>query len=108
MHLLFWGVSRFLGFPSNNRFLCQIPASYTNIPCYLWFYAQYCAWCMVGAGGFLCVDKIRLHPCMWCYLGVQFNLPAGSPIPGTSPAPNPAGDWLAELRGSSVSRTSQL
>ena len=38
---------------------------------------------------------------------MQFNLPNRFPIPDPSLAPIPAGDWGAELRRSSVSRTSQ-
>ena len=88
-------------------FYAEIPAFYANIPCYLGFYAWYHVWCAVGGGEGPCVDRRRLQPCMWCYLCVYFNLLVRSPIPGPSPAPVPTGDWGAEIRGSSVCRTSQ-
>ena len=59
-----------------------------------------------GCGG-PCVDSRRLQPRTWCYPGMQFNLSVRFLIPGPSPAPVPARDWGAELRGSSVSRTLQ-
>ena len=46
LRLLFWGVS----FPVSR----PIPTFYADIPCYLGFYARYCAWCAVGGGGSLC------------------------------------------------------
>ena len=49
----------------------------------------------------------RLQPRMWCYPGILFNLPYRSLVTGPIPDPLPAGYWGAELRGSSVSRTSQ-
>ena len=58
-------------------------------------------------GKFPCVARRRLQLCLWCYPGLQFNLLAWSLILDTSPVPVPAGGWVAELRGSSVSRTSQ-
>ena len=61
----------------------------------------------VGGGGVPCVDRRHLRPRTWCYLGVQFNLISQSAILGPIPAPVPAGDWGAELRGSSISRTLQ-
>ena len=60
-----------------------------------------------GEGGGPCVDRSHLQPHTCCYPGVQFNLLARFLIPGPSTAPVPAGNWGAELRGSSVSRTSQ-
>ena len=87
-------------------FYAKIPAFYADIPCYLGFYAWYCAWCAVG-GGRPCVARRHLKPHMWCYPGVQFNLPDRSPIPGPSLDPVTAGDWGADLRGSYVSRTLQ-
>ena len=85
---------------------CPIPDFYANIPCYLGLYMRYRAWC-VGGGGGTCVASSSLQPRTWCYLGVQFNLLAQSPIPGACPAPIPTGDWGSKLRGSSVIRTLQ-
>ena len=58
-----------------------------------------------GGGGVTCVTRKCLQPRTWCYPGKQFNLLDRSPIPGTNPDPVPAGDWGADLRGSSVSGT---
>ena len=58
-----------------------------------------------GARGGTCVARRRLHPCVRCYPGVEFNLLARSLIPGPIPAPIPAGDLGAEIYGLSVSRT---
>ena len=93
----------FFCFLSNPVFYVEIPAFSANIPCYPRFYARYHAWCT----GVTCVARSRLQTCTWCYLLVQFNLLARSPIPGPSPDLVPAGDWRAELRISSVSRTSK-
>ena len=41
------------------------------------------------------------------YLGLQFNLPSQFQIPDPIPDPVPKGYWVSDLRGSSVSRTSQ-
>ena len=84
-------------------FYAKIPDFYANIPCYLGLYARYCTCCTGGP----CVARRRLQPRTWCYPGVQFNLLSRSPILGPSVAPVPAGDWGAELCGSSMSRTSQ-
>ena len=92
-------------------FYAKILAFYAGILCYLGFYARYSAWCVCGEGGWgggvPFVARRRLQPCMWCYLGVQFNLLARSSIIGPRPAPVPTWDWGAELRGSSVISTSQ-
>ena len=61
----------------------------------------------LGGQGGTCVARRRLQHRTWCYPGVQFNLPARSPIPGPSPAPVPTGDLVAELHGSTVSSTLQ-
>ena len=90
-------------------FNAKITALNANIPCYLGFYARYYAWCAMGGGKgrVPCVAMMRLQLLTWCYPGVQFNLPARFLILGPSPAPVPAGDWEAEIRRSSLSRTSQ-
>ena len=84
-------------------FYAKIPDFYVDIPCYLWFYARWGGG--GGGGGGPCVDRRRLRPRTRCNPGVKSNLPARFPVPGTSPAPVPAGDWGAKLRGSYVSRT---
>ena len=60
-----------------------------------------------GGGGGPCVARRHMQPRTWCYPGLQFNLIVQSLIPDPSMDPVPAGDWGAELRRSSVSRTSQ-
>ena len=60
-----------------------------------------------GEGGGPHVARKRLQPCTCWYLGVKFNLPSLFTIPGPILAPFPAGDWVSNLRGSSVSRTLQ-
>ena len=60
-----------------------------------------------GGGGVPGVARRILQSCPWSYPGVQFNLLSQSPIPDPSLVPVPAGDWGAELRGLSVSRTLQ-
>ena len=107
LRLLFQAFPVFLVSRPIPAFYSKIPAFYANIPCYLGFYAQDTAWCAVGGGGGQCVAMWSLQPRLWCYPGVQFNLKSQSPIMGLIPAPVPVGDWGAELRGSSVSRTSQ-
>ena len=98
----------FYRFPIQYLLFTPNPCFYANIPCYLGFYSRYRAWCNGGRErGVPCVDRRRLQPLQWCYPVVQFNLPSRSPILDPSPAPVPVGDWEAELRGSSVSRTSQ-
>ena len=87
-------------------FYTKIPAFYANITCYRGFYARYYVWCAVGGGG-PCVARGCLQPFIWCNSGVQFNMLDRFMVPGPSPAPVPAGDWVVKLRGSSVSRTSQ-
>ena len=60
-----------------------------------------------GDGGVPCVARRRPQTRTYTYPGVQFNLTDQLLIPDPSPAPVPAGDWRAQLRGSSVSRTLQ-
>ena len=86
---------------------CPIPDFYARILCYLGFYAGYCAWCEVGVGVGPYVARRCPKTRTWFYPGVQFNLSARFPILDPSPAPVPAGNWGAELRGSSASRTLQ-
>ena len=87
-------------------FYSEMPAFYSGIQCYLGFYAWYRAWFTVGGGGGTCVARSHMQPLMWCYLGVQFNLPAQLPIPDPKPDPVTAEYWGAKLRGSFVSSTS--
>ena len=58
-------------------------------------------------GGGTWVDWRRPQPHKCFYPGVQFNLPTRLPISDPNPDPVTAGDWEAELRGSSMNRTSQ-
>ena len=104
LRTLFRDVSCLLGLLSNTCFLRRnicfvrwypvLPGILHEVP-------------RVVRGGGPCVAMMRIQPCTWCYQGVQFNLLSWSLIPGPRPAPVPAGDWGADLCGSSVSRTSQ-
>ena len=104
LRLLFWGISRFPGFPSNICCLRQNPM----LP---WFLraVTHVVHGGVGAGGAGVHWVACRHPCpRTCFQpGVQFNLPTRFPIPDPSPSPVPAGDWEADLRGSSINRNSQ-
>ena len=95
---LSWYVSCFPGFPSNPCFLRQNPV----LPGILRVILR-----VLRGGGGPCMASRRLQPLTWCYPGVRFNLLARSPIPVPIPVPVLAGDWWAELNGSSVSRTSK-
>ena len=103
LHLIFRGVSRFPVFPSNPCFLRRYPV----LPRVLHVVPRMVRGGRAGGGVGPCVARRRLQPRTGCYPGVQFILPARSPIPGPSPATILVGDWGAELRRSSVSRTSQ-
>ena len=103
LRILFWDVSP----RPISTFYAKIPAFYAEIPCYLGFYARYRAWCTVGERGVPWVDWRLPRPRTCFYPGVKFKLPTQFPIPDPSPAPVTSEDWGAELRGSSVSRTSQ-
>ena len=101
---LFWDISCFPILPSNPCFLRQNPwflRRSTVLPGILRALRR------VVHGRGPCVARRRLQPRKGCYPGVQFNLLARSPIPGPRPASVLAGDWGADLRGSSVSRTLQ-
>ena len=104
-------IALFYRFPIQSLLFTLISLICTPISLPTWVSARGTAWCLGrgGAvrGGFPCVARRRLWPCPWCYPGVQFNLLSRSPIPDTSPVPVPAGDWGADLHGSSVNRTSQ-
>ena len=99
--ILFWGVSRFTGFPSNPCFLRQNPM----LP---WFLRQVpCVVCNWGGGGVHWVAWRRLWNRIFFKAGVHFNLPTRFLIPDPSLDTVPAGDWGAELRGLYVNRTLQ-
>ena len=95
----------FIGLPSNPCFLSQNTCflrQYSLLPGVL--LAE--PW-VVRGGGFPCVSRRRLQHRTRCYTGVQFNLLAQSPIPDPSLVPVTKDDCGAELRGLSVSRTTQ-
>ena len=75
---------------------------FTPISCVTWDSAWW-----GGREGGPCMDRSRMRTRTWCYPGVQFNLIAWYLILGPRPAPVTARNWRAELRGSSVSRTSK-
>ena len=110
LRILFRGVSRFSGFLSNFWFLCRYPCflhRYHVLPRVLRAVLRVVhGGGAVGGGGSWVVRRL-LNPRTWCYPGMQFNLPAWFPILGPSLAPVPAGDWGAEIHGSSVGRTLQ-
>ena len=109
LHLLFQGISCFPGFPSYYCFLCRNPFIlrwYPVLPGVLHAVSRVVRGGWGGRGG-PHVARKRLQPCTCCYLGVKFNLPSLFTIPGPILAPFPAGDWVSNLRGSSVSRTLQ-
>ena len=106
LRLLFWGVARFPGFLSDPFFLRQNTCflrQYPVLPRFLHTLPR-----MVHSGGGVPVWLGGV-----CSLVCGFTRACGLtfqprfPIPDPSPAPVPAGDWVAELRGSSASRTSQ-
>ena len=112
LNLLFQVVSLFTVLQSDPCFLCRYPYFLRQNHLLLIFHVLYCAQCASGLGGgwggipWVAWRHSCPHTCF--YAGMRFNLPNRFQIPDPSPAPFPTGDWGVELRGSYMSRTSQL
>ena len=98
LRLLFKGFYRFPGFPSNPCFSRQNPCFLRQIPVLPRFLRPVPRVVCGEGGGGPALSGRSFQPLMWCYPGVQLNLPEQSPSPGPRPAPIPAGDWGSELQ----------
>ena len=107
LRVLFQGFFRFTSFPSNPWFLRQNSFFLRKNPVLLWFSRAFPR--AVKGRRWVGVPWVywrRPWFHTFFYPGVQFKMSTRLPISDPSPAPVPAGDWGAYLRGLFVNRTS--